>query len=99
MSLKNLQKNLTNAEQFYRAFINSPEGQAVLDSAQKLFPQSDTVITENQQSQEYIFNHLTTWLLDYLSDDEMESGITWVERMEPHLKIMICSSLSNVETV
>ena len=99
MSLKNLQKNLTNADQFYKAFINSPEGQAVLDSSQKLFPDANHISIENQKSQEYVFSHLTTWLLDYLSDDEMESGLTWVEKMEPHLKIMIYSSLSSLENV
>lgn len=93
MSLKKLQKSLHNADQFYKAFINSPEGQAVLDSSQKLFPNSISNYADKQQ--EYVFDHLNTWLLDYLSDDEMEGGMLWVEKMEPHLKIMIYSSLNS----
>lgn len=83
MILSVLQKNLNTTEKFYSVFKSSPEGLAVLETAHQKFSHSMPC------AREYILEGIHSWLLEHLSDDEMDTGLLWLNTMNPSLSYMI----------
>lgn len=93
MVLHNLQKRLNTPEKFYEAFISSPEGQAIFQSAHQIFPHFNEEENDSLNAQQYILQGTSNWVIQHLSDDEMITALIWLDSMNTSLLHIISTDL------